>query len=287
MAIYKGNKKVVAVYKGSTPINKIYKGGTLVFQKSGGGGGSTHLFEGTATRNFYLKINGNDPRIPITPDADGKWFYDTDETITSLKEAFYNSRGITSVDLSNLDLTGISTGSMFEGTSDIASIKFNNTKSMKLEDVNRMFFGCSLLTSLDISSFDTSNITSASSSFSNCSSLVSLDLSSFNTSNLKNALYLFAGCSSLVSLDLSNFDTSNLIYARALFNGCTSLETLDLSNFDMSKATSYNFMFNRCNKLTHIKCKQAFKDWCITNQDTISLPTAMREGGSGTWEIVA
>ena len=56
MAIYKGNKKVVAVYKGSTPINKIYKGGTLVFQK-GGGGGSTHLFEGTATGKFNLKIN--------------------------------------------------------------------------------------------------------------------------------------------------------------------------------------------------------------------------------------
>lgn len=53
MAIYKGNKKVVAVYKGSTPINKIYKGGTLTFQK-GGGGGSTHLFEGTATGNFNL-----------------------------------------------------------------------------------------------------------------------------------------------------------------------------------------------------------------------------------------
>lgn len=33
MAIYKGNKKVVAVYKGSTPINKIYKGSTLVFQR--------------------------------------------------------------------------------------------------------------------------------------------------------------------------------------------------------------------------------------------------------------
>ena len=58
MAIYKGNKKVVAVYKGSTPINKIYKGSTLVFQKSGGGG-STHSIEGTATGNFNLKINGN------------------------------------------------------------------------------------------------------------------------------------------------------------------------------------------------------------------------------------
>ena len=284
MAIYKGNKKVVAVYKGSTPINKIYKGSTLVFQKSGGGG-STHLIEGTATRNFSMKINNKS--IPITIDADGKWFYDTEEKITNLESSFYNVRAVTSVDLSNLDLTGISTGSMFEGTSDIASIKFNNTKSMKLKDVNRMFFGCSSLTSLDISSFDTSNITSASSSFSNCSSLVSLDLSSFNTSQLQNALYLFANCSSLVSLDLSILNTSNLIYASYLFSNCTSLKTLDLSNFDMSKATSYNNMFYNCNKLTHIKCKQAFKDWCITNQDTIKLPTAMREGGSGTWEIVA
>ena len=64
------------------------------------------------------------------------------------------------------------------------------------------------------------------------------------------------------------------------------LKTLDLSNFDLSKATNYYGIFLRCNSLTHIKCKQAFKDWCITNQDTIKLPNKMREGGSGTWEIV-
>ena len=55
----------------------------------------------------------------------------------------------------------------------------------------------------------------------------------------------------------------------------------------MSKATKYTNMFQNCTKLSTIKCKQAFKDWCITNQDVIKLPTAMREGGSGTWEIVA
>lgn len=231
MAIYKGNKKVVAVYKGSTPINKIYKGGTLVFQKSGGG--STHLFEGTATGNFDLTINGNS--IPITPDASGKWFYDTDEKIRDLKSAFSYQFAVTSVDLSNLDLTGITTSSMFEESNNIKSIKFNNAKSMKLVEARNMFFNCTSLTSLDLSSFDTSDIT----------------------------------------------------IADSLFCGCISLETLDLSNFDMSKATNYADMFRDCDNLTHIKCKQAFKDWCITNQGMISLPTAMREGGSGTWEIVA
>ena len=231
MAIYKGNKKVVAVYKGSIPYNKIYKGSTLVFQKSGGGG-STHLFEGTATGYFDLEINRI--TIHITPDASGKWFFDTDEKITILNSAFNRQTKVTSVDLSNLDLTGISTSAMFYRASEITSIKFNNTKSMKLVAVVNMFNGCSSLTSLNLSSFDTSSLTSA----------------------------------------------------NGLFGGCTSLETLDLSNFDLSNASSYNGMFNNCTKLSTIKCKQAFKDWCITNQDTILLPTAMREGGSGTWEIV-
>ena len=257
MAIYKGNKKVVAVYKGSTPINKIYKGSTLVFQK--GGGGNTHLFEGTAKRNFNLKINNQ--KIPITIDADGKWFYDTDEKITSLDSAFYDVTAVTSVDLSNLDLTGISTKSMFDSCSYIKSIKFNNTKSMKLVGVSYMFYRCWSLVSLDLNNFDTSNITSVS--------------------------YMFYGCSDLVSLDLSSFNTSNCKFFQSMFSSCSKLVSLDLSNFDMSKATKYNNMFQNCTKLSTIKCTQAFKDWCITNQEGISLPTQMREGGSGTWEIVA
>ena len=38
--------------------------------------------------------------------------------------------------------------------------------------------------------------------------------------------------------------------------------------------------------LTHIKCKQAFKDWCLADPDAIDLPIAMGSGGSGRWEIV-
>ena len=37
---------------------------------------------------------------------------------------------------------------------------------------------------------------------------------------------------------------------------------------------------------TKEKCKQAFKDWCINNASSISLPATMQEGGTGTWEIV-
>ena len=71
-----------------------------------------------------------------------------------------------------------------------------------------------------------------------------------------------------------------------MFYNCENLETLNLKNFDMSKAHSYKNMFGGCNKLKNIICKQSFKDWCITNQDKIKLPAAMRNGGTGTWTIV-
>ena len=98
---------------------------------------------------------------------------------------------------------------------------------------------------------------------------------------------MFTNCYVLGSIDLSNFDTSNCTSFNSMFYNCYSLGSIDLSNFDTSKCTNFYGMFYNCNSLNHIKCKQAFKDWCITNQDTIKLPTAMREGGSGTWEIVA
>lgn len=149
-----------------------------------------------------------------------------------------------------------------------------------------MFYDCSKLTSLDLSSFDTSDVTDANYLFSGCSSLVSLDgLSNWNTSRLVTANYLFQYCSSLVSLNLSNWNTSNVIQTSSLFEGCTSLETLDLSNFDMSSMKRDDYcknMFNNCPKLSTIKCKQAFKDWCVSKNSNIGLTNY----ATINWEIV-
>ena len=54
----------------------------------------------------------------------------------------------------------------------------------------------------------------------------------------------------------------------------------------MLEAGDCKSMFGGCNKLKNIICKQAFKKWCIVNQNDIGLPPAMREGGTGTWTIV-
>lgn len=148
----------------------------------------------------------------------------------------------------------------FGGMGYLRSIKLNIPKAANLSVISNMFKDSINLTSINFINFDTSHVTDASGAFRNCYSLISIDVSNWNTGNLTS------------------------IYE--MFYGCENLETLNLKNFDMSKATSYDGMFGGCNKLNHIICKQAFKDWCITNQDVIQLPTAMREGGTGTWTIV-
>ena len=168
-------------------------------------------------------------------------------------------------------------------STEVISIDLSHLKS-KL--ITLSFMWCSKLTTINWGNIDLSNVTEMGSMFYYCSSLQSIDLSKFDTSKETSMNSMFINCSSLQSLDLSNFNTSNLTNMGAMFSGCSSLQSLDLSNFDTSKVTKMGGMFANCTKLNHIKCKQAFKDWCINNASSISLPATMQEGGTGTWEIV-
>lgn len=103
---------------------------------------------------------------------------------------------------------------------------------------------------------------------------------------LINASHMFDNDGYLTSLDLSNLDTSKVTNMGYMFRSCISLTSLNLGNFDTSKVTKMDWVFYNCPSLIHIKCKQAFKDWCIANQDDIYLPNTMRNGGIGTWEII-
>ena len=122
--------------------------------------------------------------------------------------------------------------------------------------------------------------------FRNLIFLKSLKFVNSDTSNITDMSGFFYRCEKLTELDLSSFDTSNVVSMENMFNDCKSLTSLDLSSFDVSNVTSMDWMFLHVNNLNYIKCKQSFKDWCITNQDIIVLPKAMREGGSGQWDIV-
>ena len=194
------------------------------------------------------------------------------------------STEVISIDLSHLKskLTTLS----FMWCSKLTTINWGNIDLSNVTNIGSMFYSCSSLQSLDLSNFDTSNVTSTNSMFLSCTSLQSLNLSNFDTSNVTNMGAMFKSCSSLQSLNLSNFNTNNVTGMASMFHGCSSLQSLDLSNFDTSNVNVMGGMFVNCTNLNHIKCKQAFKDWCINNASSISLPAAMQTGGTGTWEIV-
>ena len=169
-------------------------------------------------------------------------------------ELFSNLTNVTSIDLSNMDTSGMTNMfNMFSDNTSLTNITFgDNFNTANVTNMGGMFKNCTILKTIDLSSFDTSNATIFASMFMNCQGLQNLDLKSFNTSNVERMETMFYNCSSLTSLDLSSFNTSNVERMDAMFYNCSSLISLDLSNFDTSKITDMTYMFNRCKSLTNI-----------------------------------
>ena len=207
---------------------------------------------------------------------------------SSTSGLFSNLTNVTSIDLSNMDTSGMtsmkdmfrkdtsltnitfgdnfntanvtSMNGVFWDCNSLTSIDLSNFNTSNATDMNNMFAGCSSLTALDLSNFDTSNVTYMGNPygygyggmFGSCKSLTSLDLSSFDTSKVKQMSNMFDGCSNLTTLDLSSFNTSNVTSMAIMFYGCTSLTSLDLSSFDTSKVNNMDRMFYGCSSLTSL-----------------------------------
>ena len=201
------------------------------------------------------------------------------------------NRCITSLILNKIDTTKIDNMAiMFANLNNLVSLDLSTFDTRNVRTMKQMFDSCRSLPLLDLSSFKTDKVRDMSYMFRDCNNLTNIMISSFNTISVENYSYMFEFCSSLINLDLSNFDTSSATNFASMFDECSKLEELNLANFTainiVDNEEQKSNMFRGCDKLKKITCKQAFKDWCIKNQNIINLPTAMREGGSGTWEIV-
>ena len=215
---------------------------------------------------------------------------DTTE-IEDMEYMFAKLESLVSLDVSTFDTSNVrSMQNLFDGCNNIPLLDLSSFKTDKVNSMAYMCRNCNNLTNIILSSFNTQNVIDMESMFENNFKLKSLYINHFDTSSVRNFSYMLAGCSSLIKLDLSNFVTSKAINIASMFEGCSKLVELRLDNFSMeylaNNEDQRSNVFRGCDKLNKITCKQAFKDWCIKNQDIIKLPTAMQEGGSGTWEIV-
>lgn len=259
MGIIKNNKNIVAIYRGDKKITSVFKNNLKIFEIND----EPVVFDNIITAKIKTTSNNQSKKL-----TNRKQYFDSIK-LENNTELITSGNG-------SLNYTFPTSGTH------IITYKVKND----ITDINSMFNGCSNIIEIDASKLDTSKVTNMNNVFDNCSSLYKLDISTWDTSQVTQISGMFGSCSSMIELNLSNFNTENLTSIVYTFYGCSNLEYLDVSGWNVEKLIYFNSPFNFCDKLNHIKCTQAFKDWCLTNQDSIKLPTSMREGGGGTWEIV-
>ena len=207
--------------------------------------------------------------------------------VTNMSEVFCYLSNLSKLDISGWNTSNVTNMHYLFDTCNISSIDVSQWNTSKVTDMSGAFSDLYNIKSIDLKRWDTKNVTTLTGLFHACKVLEYADLSTWQTPKLTSMRAMFQNCSQIVKIDLSNFDTSKVTDMYYLFGECSKLESLDLSNFTVNgSGANFESLFYGCSSLNYIKCKQAFKDWCWANQDKLYLPTAMRNGGSGKWDIV-
>lgn len=155
---------------------------------------------------------------------------------------------------------------------DKTSIKFNTTLSStnyvfpKLTDISRLYDAYEM--------------------FSKCVNLEVADLRNLEAYNLKITTLMFGYCENLTEVIFGGNSFYYFSSIVSMFKNCSKLKRIDFSNVKETRIKYFEDVFLGCSSLNQIKCSIELKNFFIENQDTVSLPSAMREGGTGQWIIV-
>ena len=156
------------------------------------------------------------------------------KNINSCKSMFDGLENIIEIDLSNLDISQVTTmENMFNNCKNIIKIDFGNINTSLVTSMKYMFRECNSLTFINVSKFNTSKVETMEDMFSLCRKLKAIDVSSFDTSNVISMLGMFNDCNELVYADLSNFKTDSLTDIQCLFCHDKKLIYVNLGNFSL------------------------------------------------------
>ena len=223
----------------------------------------------TYTAKFaYNPVSVSESKLFSTNHRDNLLIRAKNTELTSTLRAI---KGVSFVDLSSYDLTGITTVDYSaDGDESVLAWFDNATAVLYIGGYGKIVAGSSLNSAFKegecieaingLNMLDTSNVTDMSKMFYMCgysSEAFTLDLGdNFDTSNVTDMSYMFYRCgyhSRAFTLDLGdNFDTSNVTTMYEMFNSCgnySTVFTLDLGNkFDTSNVTTMFRMFDNCGR---------------------------------------
>ena len=179
------------------------------------------------------------------------------------KEEYYEQSYTNTIDLSDIDFSGINNISgMFYGWKPLSEVILPEDFCKNKTDLSNLFGGtgnltyayesCNGITSLNTTGWDTSKVTNMAGMFTGCSKLTSIDVYNWDVSNVTNMANMFNGCGKLTSIDVSNWDVSNVTNISAMFLQCIGLTTLGVSNWNVSNVTNMGDMFYFCGNITKL-----------------------------------
>lgn len=309
MAIYKGDKKVIALYKGDKKIIKRYKGTQVVFDSTNNVAdncdGNTISFEFTGSSLTYnldrTLVTAKQIDVTTSPYTTTlidlgfnrlypyNMFYDCDnltsvsclpnmETAVNSDSMFGYCSGLTSLDINDWVFKPKTCGSMFGNCNVLTSVTTNSWDMSECTNLSYMFNGCFSLSSIkNIKKWNVGKVTTMSYMFNACKTLTSIDLSGWNTSSATNLGNIFKNCSGLIEINLSGWNISKVTNLQATFDGCTNLQTLNLTGWgkpNISTPTYYDNLFRNCtslNKLILGNVTQETYDWWYARLTKFSL----------------
>ncbi|MCR5674812.1 MAG: BspA family leucine-rich repeat surface protein [Lachnospiraceae bacterium] len=195
------------------------------------------------------------------------------ENVTSMKEMFKDFEGMTTLDLSSFDTSGVTDMSGMFQSCTASTIDVSSFDTSAVVDMQAMLYDCNAV--VDISGFDTSSVENMSQMFGQWAS-GDLDLTNFDTSSVTTMFGMFEDCSTLTSLDLSSFDTANVTDMACMFDGRSALTMITVSDsFDVTNVEDSGDMFAGCTALTGGNGTQY-------NESHIDISYARLDGGPGS-----
>ena len=179
--------------------------------------------------------------------------------VNSFAGVFGRCRSLREVDLSGIDTTKVTDiHGIFQYCKSLISVKLSGMNTANVKNMSAMFSGCISLQTVDLSGLDTSAVTDMGYMFHDCTALTSVDLSVLDTSAVMDMSGIFEACSNLADVNLSGVDTSNVKSMHEMFKGCTALTTIDLSGFNTANVNDMFGLFADCTLLTTIKLGSSF-----------------------------
>lgn len=259
MAIYKGNKKVIALYKGNTPIIKRYKGTQLVFDATNSGCGDE------PTSSSIFDTNKLDIEVEKI---------DTSYSAISFRTS-------QNQEVKTFDLTG-ATRIQYEFSDEelnqIRSINIVNSKVIKIHKMPNITWSAtaSWLKDLDMEVIDLSGMKYINTPYSGWSNLVygsemssSIKVLKLNDISIDGVLEgtmgtAFYSFSNLEELYLRNLPINGDTSFFFMFSSSPNLKIIDVTGLDISKATSTTAMFDNSPSLQKLilgNVSQSTYDW--------------------------